>query len=95
MAGAGEVYSQAGYDLSLSVVSDEDEAEAYRTLASRGTVDGVVVHGPKLDDHRIALLQDLKLPFVVHGRASEVRSEYSWIDVNNRPRFRAGDGTAS
>ena len=87
IAGAGETYSAAGYDLSLSVVRDEDEVEVYRTLTQRGTVDGVVVHGPKVNDHRIRLLQELGLPFVVHGRSSEVREDYNWIDVNNRHAF--------
>ena len=87
VAGAGERYSEAGYDLSLSVVRDEDEVQAYRDLASRGTVDGVVVHGPKLNDHRIGLLQELGLPFVVHGRSSEATESYNWVDVNNRRAF--------
>lgn len=87
IAGAGEIYSGSGYDLALSVVGDEDEAETYQRLARRGTVDGVVVHGPKVDDHRIAHLQELGLPFVVHGRSSAVSGDYNWIDVNNRRAF--------
>ncbi len=87
IAGAGERYSESGYDLSLSVVRDEDEADSYRTLASRGNVDGVVIHGPKVDDARIAFLQDLGLPYVVHGRASDVTADYNWVDVNNRRAF--------
>lgn len=87
IAGAGDRYAEAGYDLSLSVVRDEDEADAYRTLKARGNVDGVVVHGPKVNDARIALLQDLGLPFVVHGRSSAVQNDYNWVDVNNRRAF--------
>ena len=44
IAGAGETYSKAGYDMVLSVVPDDDEARVYRDLKSRGTVDGVIVH---------------------------------------------------
>lgn len=87
IAGAGERYLDAGYDLMLSVVRDEDEEEAYRDLATRGAVDGVVVHGPRLNDRRIALLHELSLPFVVHGRSSEVTADYNWIDVDNRRAF--------
>lgn len=87
IAGAGERYSESGYDLSLSVVRDEDEAQSYRDLAARGNVDGVVVHGPKVNDARIKLLQELKLPYVVHGRSSEVQEDYNWVDVNNRRAF--------
>ena len=87
IAGAGERYAKEGYDLLLSVVRDEDEAETYRELAMRGAVDGVVLHGPKIDDPRIGLLNELGLPFVVHGRSSEVKANYNWVDVNNRLAF--------
>lgn len=91
VAGAGHKYSEEGYDLLLTVVRDEDEADAYRDLATRGAVDGVVVHGPKVDDPRIKLLNDLGLPYVVHGRSSSTEQDYNWIDVNNRRAFeRAG-----
>ncbi|MGG7645753.1 LacI family DNA-binding transcriptional regulator [Rhodovulum sp. YNF3179] len=87
IAGAGETYSRAGYDMSLSVVRDEDEARVYRELAQNRSVDGIIVHGPRVDDPRIGLLQELGLPFVVHGRASETGAGYSWLDVNNRRAF--------
>ena len=87
IAGASKRYSESGYDLLLSVVRDEDEKETYRQLATRGAVDGVVVHGPKVNDTRIDMLQELRLPFVVHGRSSDVSQDYSWIDVNNRRAF--------
>lgn len=87
MAGASARYSEQGYDLLLSVVRDEDETASYRSLVTRGAVDGVVVHGPKIDDPRIDMLHKLGLPFVVHGRSSDVENDYSWIDVNNRRAF--------
>jgi LacI family transcriptional regulator len=87
IAGAGEVYARSGYDLMLSVVNDRDEEEFYRDLSTRGTVDGLVVHGPRVADPRIAMLTELGIPFVVHGRSSEVATDYSWIDINNRRAF--------
>ncbi len=87
IAGAGETYSRHGYDMVLSVVPDDQEAQAYRDLKSRGTVDGIIVHAPRLDDPRIALLHEVGLPFVVHGRATGTRQPYSWLDVNNRRAF--------
>lgn len=87
IAGAGEVYSANDYDMVLSVVTDADEGDAYRKLRAKGTVDGVIVHGPKVNDPRIALLTEIGLPFVVHGRSSEVTDPYSWLDVNNRRAF--------
>ncbi|MGV8950057.1 MAG: LacI family DNA-binding transcriptional regulator [Cypionkella sp.] len=87
ISGAGEVYAANGYDMLLSVVSDEAEAEAYRDLKSRGAVDGVIVHAVRIADTRIQSLLDLGLPFVSHGRATDVDLPYSWVDVNNRRAF--------
>jgi LacI family transcriptional regulator len=87
IAGAGETYSRHGYDMVLSVVPDDQETQAYRDLQSRGTVDGIIVHAPRLDDPRIELLNAMQLPFVVHGRATGTKAPYSWLDVNNRRAF--------
>lgn len=87
IAGAGESYSRAGYDMVLSVVPDEDEERTYRELRSRGTVDGIIVHAPRLSDPRIRLLHEVGFPFVVHGRATGTDLPYSWVDVNNRRAF--------
>ncbi|MFV1876750.1 LacI family DNA-binding transcriptional regulator [Nioella sp.] len=87
IAGAGEAYARAGYDMTLSIVPDDAEDATYRSLAQKKTVDGIVIHGPRANERRIRLLQDLDLPFVVHGRASAEDSDYSWVDVNNRRAF--------
>ncbi|MGI9388597.1 MAG: LacI family DNA-binding transcriptional regulator [Boseongicola sp.] len=87
LAGAGETYTNQGYELLLSIVPDQEEEKVYRELASRGTVDGIIVHGPKRDDPRIALLRSLNMPFVVHGRATDIEQCYPWLDVNNRRAF--------
>lgn len=87
IAGAGEIYNEAGYDLMLSVLTDPNEGEFYRDLALRGAVDGLVVHGPKIADGRIDMLCEIGLPFVVHGRSSEIARDYNWVDVNNRRAF--------
>jgi LacI family transcriptional regulator len=92
IAGAGEVYSRNDYDMLLSVVPDEDEAQTYRNLRVKGSVDGVIVHGPRQNDPRIPLLRFIGLPFVVHGRASGTTGPYSWLDVNNRRAFHQATG---
>lgn len=87
IAGAGETYSRNGYEMILSIVDDADEAHVYQGLKSRRAVDGVIVHGPLIDDPRIPLLHNLGLPFAVHGRASGCTLPYAWLDVNNRSAF--------
>lgn len=87
IAGAGETYARHGYDMMLSLVEDGAEERAYRELKAKGSVDGIIVHSPKMGDARISLLAEIGLPFVVHGRASDVAHEYSWLDVNNQRAF--------
>ena len=87
LAGAGETYAARGYDMLLSVTPAENEAAAYRDLASRRSVDGLIVHAPLASDERIALLRDVGLPLVSHGRAGDGGEGYSWLDVNNRRCF--------
>ena len=88
IAGAGETYSRFGYDMLISVVPEEDQEKSYRELAKSGRVDGVIVHGPLQDDPRIELLENLQLPFVVHGRTEDFKDRYCWLDVNNRRSFK-------
>ena len=87
IAGASEVYAKAGYAMLVSVVSETDELRTYRDLSSKGTVDGVIVHGPVPQDTRIKVLHDLGLPFVVHGRAEPQAIKYSYVDINNYGAF--------
>jgi LacI family transcriptional regulator len=88
IAGAGEAYARAGYEMLLSVVNDGEEARIYQELKRRGSVDGVIVHGPRAADPRIDMLHKIGLPFVVHGRATGSTVPYSWLDINNRSAFR-------
>ena len=88
IAGAGDVYSANGFDVMLHVGGSEDEQTVYRRYAQSGAVDGVVVMGPRLDDWRIALLTELELPFIVHGRVGDIEDGYAWLDIDNRGAFR-------
>ncbi len=87
LTGAGETYSREGYDMLLKIVGDNEAEEAYRTLVSNGSVDGVLVQGPQSHDPRVAFLQSLGIPFLVHGRTADPTG-YSWLDVANIRSFR-------
>jgi len=87
LAGAGEVYAREGYDLVLSMVGEGDAEQAFRQMAANSSVDGVMVQAPQFNDPRIPLLQDLGLPFLVHGRTGDAKG-YSWLDVANIRAFR-------
>ncbi|PIE09299.1 MAG: LacI family transcriptional regulator [Rhodobacterales bacterium] len=87
LAGANIAYGRHHYTMSLSIVPDTQEELTYRALAQQGSVDGVVVQAPLVDDPRIAMLKDIGMPFIVHGRSSNVSLPYDWVDVNNRSAF--------
>lgn len=87
LAGAGEAYSKAGYHLNLSVANDENVVSSYKQMAELGVVDGILVQLPRFKDFRIPILQQLGIPFLVHGRVSTAKEEYSWMDVDNYRAF--------
>lgn len=87
IAGAGDVYSAANFDVMLHVGGPEQEEAVYRRYAQTGAVDGVVVMGPRLTDLRIGLLTELKIPFIVHGRVGNDEQGYAWMDIDNRGAF--------
>ncbi len=87
IAGAAEVYDSHGFEVMLHSGGQEDDLSVYRRYAQGGAVDGVVVLGPRIDDPRIALLNELKLPFIVHGRMGDEEAGYPWMDIDNRGAF--------
>ena len=87
IAGAGETYAREGYDMLMSVVPEANQERVYRRLAASRKIDGIILQGPKAHDPRIALLKELGLPFIVHGRSNEADDDYSWMDIDNRRCF--------
>ena len=88
VAGASRTYAHHGYDMMFTRVEDGNEEAAYRLLKAKGSVDGVIIQGPSINDKRIPMLHALELPFVVHGRSTETETPYTWVDVNNTRAFR-------
>ncbi|WP_170464804.1 LacI family DNA-binding transcriptional regulator [Ruegeria arenilitoris] len=87
VAGAARKYADHGYDLMFTNADDTSIEDAYRSLFQRGAVDGVVLQGPKVNEHRIEVLNRMGVPFIVHGRSTGVEVPYDWIDVNNKRSF--------
>lgn len=92
LAGAGEECSARRFDINLSMVADDEQAQAYRRLKSKGLIGGVIVQFPRHDDSRPALLDSIGLPYVVHGRVTGHDAPYSWVDVNNQRAFERATG---
>ncbi|GAA4370220.1 LacI family DNA-binding transcriptional regulator [Agromyces bauzanensis] len=68
MAGMQSVLAAAQYALVTEVVADSaTEIAAYSQLARDGRIDGIVLMDPQRDDRRMAMLDDLGLPYVSLG----------------------------
>ena len=87
ISGAADVYASQGFETLLHAGGQEDEMSVYRRFAEGGAVDGVVVQAPHVDDPRVALLNELKLPYIVHGRLDSVEDGYAWLDIDNLGAF--------
>jgi len=87
VAGAADILALHGFETLLHAGGQEDEMSVYRRFAQGGAVDGVVVQAPHVDDPRVALLNELKLPYIVHGRLDSVEDGYAWLDIDNLGAF--------
>lgn len=87
VSGASRTFAEYGYDMMLTRVPDSDEGRIYREYKARHAVDAVILQAPLVMDERIPLLNQIGLPFIVHGRSSGVQEPYAWVDVNNTRAF--------
>ncbi|MEX0277886.1 MAG: LacI family DNA-binding transcriptional regulator [Ruegeria sp.] len=87
VAGAARTYAENNYDMMFTHAPDTSIEESYRSLFTRGAVDGVVLQGPKVNEPRITVLAEMDVPFIVHGRSTGIDEPYDWIDVNNQRSF--------
>jgi LacI family transcriptional regulator len=90
MSGIAERLSDDDIDILVTPMAEQDlqsELQVFRRLAESRRVDAVIVHAPRPDDERIALLHKMKLPFIVHGR-SETSVPHAWLDIDNEGAVR-------
>jgi LacI family transcriptional regulator len=81
-------FADSEIDLLVHVASDTRQLEHYRRIIQGGQVDGMIVSAPEPNDQRIELLQEKKIPFVVHGRGC-AKPDYSFYDIDNEGSFSA------
>lgn len=90
MSGMADRLSGEEIDILMTPMAEHDtgdELQHYRRLAESRRVDAVVIHSPRPKDPRIALLHQLKLPFIVHGR-SVTDVPHAWLDIDNEGAIR-------
>lgn len=81
--GASRQLEGAGLDLLLvAAPTGADPLEPYRRLLATRKVDGFLVTRTAVRDDRIALLREVGVPFVSHGRTGNA-NVHAWLDMDN------------
>jgi LacI family transcriptional regulator len=87
LSGLGDYARAHDLDLVLSPADADNEETTYRRVAANKQVDAVYVSSPRPSDKRIALLNQLGLPFLVHGRSEGHDFAYPYLDIDNEGAF--------
>lgn len=80
--GVSETLFEQGFSLLIPQVRHQRVTETIEELVAHRRVDGIILTEPRLEDERIALLQESNVPFVFLG--STVDEDVSWVDGDNR-----------
>jgi LacI family transcriptional regulator, galactose operon repressor len=86
LAGLGERLAEDEIDIVLSPASG-DELAYYRRMSAGTRVDVIILSDPQIADGRVALLAELGMPFVLHGRTGSA-VPHAWLDIDNESAFR-------
>ncbi len=87
LSGLGDYARSHDLDLVLSPTAAEDEETTYRRIVANKQVDAVYVSSPRSADRRVALLNHLGIPYIVHGRSEGLDFEYPFLDIDNEAAF--------
>jgi LacI family transcriptional regulator len=83
LGGLGTRLAADEIDILVSTVETlEDELAVYRRAVASKKVDAIILHSPTPADPRVALLTELKVPFILHGRTEDT-APLAWLDIDN------------
>lgn len=81
--------SELSYDVTLGMAYGSQSEEAvYRRAVRNARVDAMILSSPLIADSRPALLRQLGMPFIVHGR-TQSPDPYGFLDIDNEGAFHA------
>ena len=87
LSGVGDYARGHELDLALSPTSLDDEETTYRRVVANRQVDAVYLSSPGIADRRIMLMEQLGIPYIVHGRADGLDFDYPYLDIDNEGAF--------
>lgn len=88
LAGLSTGLADRNLDLVIHTAPQRELLAHYERFVSSGSVDGMIVSAPEIDDPRITKLSDSGFPFVVHGRTGDDVG-YAYFDIDNDAAFAA------
>jgi LacI family transcriptional regulator len=87
LGGCVERASQLNYDVTLGMAHGSQSEEAvYRRAVRNARVDAMILSSPLIADPRPALLRQLGMPFMIHGRTQSAEP-YGFLDIDNEGAF--------
>ncbi|HHG89408.1 MAG TPA: LacI family transcriptional regulator [Devosia sp.] len=91
LAGLSLVLSDRQLDLMIHVAPPGQQLAHYKRFMASGSVDGMILSAPEIDDKRIQTLLEADFPFAVHGRSHD-DAPYAFYDIDNDSAFSAAFG---
>ncbi|KAF1048210.1 substrate-binding domain-containing protein [Xylophilus sp.] len=82
-AAMGGRFARENIDLLIISAQPDAEMAAYERAIRARRVDAFVVARTRVEDARLALLQERGVPFVAYGRSDGLRTPYAWFDFDN------------
>ncbi|PZO73660.1 MAG: transcriptional regulator [Mesorhizobium amorphae] len=92
LSGLGDYARANGLDLVLSPALRDEEEATYRRIVAHRQVDAVYLSAPRPEDRRVALLHELGIPYLVHGRSEGLGFSYPFLDIDNEGAFHDAAG---
>jgi LacI family transcriptional regulator len=87
LRGCIEQASELGYDVTLAMArGQQTEEDVYRRTVRSARVDGMILSSPLVEDPRIDLLREIKMPYILHGRTRNA-TPYPFLDIDNEGAF--------
>ncbi|TJV31033.1 MAG: transcriptional regulator, partial [Mesorhizobium sp.] len=87
LSGLGDYARSHELDLVLSPADADDQETTYRRIVANRQVDAVYISSPRPADRRVALVNTLDIPFIVHGRSEGLDFDYPFTDIDNEGAF--------
>ena len=79
--------SELSYDITLAMAhGSQSEESVYRRAVRNARVDAMILSSPLIADPRPALLRQLGMPFIIHGR-TQCAEPYGYLDIDNEGAF--------